>query len=125
MRNLFLGLEAHAGPGIGVDTLRADDGFARVGHQLDFGARFFGHAFDGGGTRTGIDQTLTGFTFTPEYDMNAKFSRLNSHFSKADGKFAVRGEVRLDQSNKNVFRVGSNPIKKQQFTSAVNLIYLF
>lgn len=57
--------------------------------------------------------------------MNVKFSRLNSHFNKADGKFAVRGEVRLDRSNKNVFREGSNPIKRQQFTSAVNLFYLF
>ena len=68
---------------------------------------------------------MQGFTFTPEYDMGAKFSRLNSHFRKADGKFAVRGEVRQDLSNKNVFLEGSNPIKKRQFTSAVNLIYLF
>ena len=44
---------------------------------------------------------------------------------KANGKFAVRGDLRLDLSDKNAFLEGSNPIKKQQFTSAVNLIYLF
>jgi hypothetical protein len=57
--------------------------------------------------------------------MSAKFSRLNSHFKKADGKFVVRGEVRWDLSNKNVFFVGRNPTSDRQFTRAVNLIYLF
>jgi hypothetical protein len=50
---------------------------------------------------------------------------LNPHFKKADGKFVVRGEARLDKSDKNVFLVGSNPTTNRQFTRAVNLIYLF
>ena len=57
--------------------------------------------------------------------MSAKLSRLNSHFRKADGKFVVRGEARLDRSNKSVFLEGTDPTKNRQFTRAVNLIYLF
>lgn len=68
---------------------------------------------------------MRGFTFTPEYTVGARFSRLNSHFRKADGKFVVRGELRLDLSDRDVFLVGSIPIANHQFTSAVNLIYLF
>jgi hypothetical protein len=87
---------------------------------------FCGEAFnDGGVTPTGIDQTLQGFIFTPEYDLGVKFSRLTSYFRKADGKLVVCGDIRLDLSNKNVFLVSSNPARQQQFTSAVNLIYLF
>ena len=81
---------------------------------------------DGGGTRTGVDQTLQGYTFTPEYDMAAKLSDIASFLRKLDGKFVVRGDVRLDRSNKNVFLTAdpSLPVP-QQFTAAVNLIYLF
>jgi Putative beta-barrel porin-2, OmpL-like. bbp2 len=101
-------------------------GYAKYSLTSKFSFAFRGEVFnDAGGTRTGTDQTLQGFTFTPEYDMNAKFSRLNSHFRKADGKFVVRGEVRWDLSNRNVFFVGSNPTEDRQFTRAVNLIYLF
>lgn len=123
------GLYGHEENGIAVghDALwRGLAGYSKYSLTSKFSLAFRGEVFnDGGGTRTGIDQTLQGFTFTPEYDLNAKFSRLNSHFRKADGRFAVRGEVRLDRSNKDVFLEGSKPTKKQQFTSAVNLIYLF
>ncbi len=115
------------GVAIGHDAIwRGLAGYAKYNLTSKFSLAFRGEVFnDAGGTRTGTDQTLQGFTFTPEYDMNAKLSRLNSHFRKADGKFVVRGEVRWDLSDKNVFFVGSNPTTDHQFTRAVNLIYLF
>ena len=123
------GLYGHEenGVAVGHDALwKGLAGYAKYSLTSKFSLAFRGEVFnDGGGTRTGTNQTLQGFTFTPEYDMNLKFSRLDSHFRKADGKFAVRGEVRQDLSNKSVFLEGSNPIKKHQFTAAVNLIYLF
>ena len=97
------GLYGHEQNGIAVghDALwKGLAGYAKYSLTSRFSLAFRGEVFnDGGGTRTGTDQTLQGFTLTPEYDMNAKFSRLNSHFRKADGKFAVRGEVRLDLSD--------------------------
>src|ERR1035441_9373948 len=70
-----------------------------------FSLAFRGEVFnDGGGTRTGVPQTLQGYTLTPEYDMAAKFSDINTRLKKLDGKFVIRGEVRLDRSNKNVFQ---------------------
>jgi len=123
------GLYGHEenGVAVGHDALwRGLAGYAKYSFNKSFSLAFRGEAFnDGGGTRTGVDQTLRGFTFTPEYTVGARFSRLDSHFRKADGKFVVRGELRLDLSDRDVFLVGSNPTGKQQFTSAVNLIYLF
>ena len=49
---------------------------------------------DAGGTRTGVDQTLRGFPFTPGYLLGARLSPLNSRFRRADGKFVVRGDLR-------------------------------
>jgi hypothetical protein len=101
-------------------------GYARYRLTRRFSLAFRGEIFvDGGGTRTGTDQTLQGFTLSPEYDLEVKFSRLNSRFKKADGKFAVRGDVRMDVSNRTIFLEGGHPLATQQFTSAVNLIYLF
>jgi Putative beta-barrel porin-2, OmpL-like. bbp2 len=123
------GLYGHEenGVAVGHDALwKGLAGYAKFSLTFKFSLAFRGEVFyDGGGTRTGTDQTLQGFTLTPEYDMNAKFSRLSSHFRKADGKFAVRCDLRLDLSNKEAFLEGNNPIRKRQFTSAVNLIYLF
>ncbi|MGB7585346.1 MAG: outer membrane beta-barrel protein [Terriglobales bacterium] len=123
------GLYGHEenGVAIGHDALwKGLAGYAKYSLTSKFSLAFRGGVFyDGGGTRTGTDQTLNGFTLTPEYDLNAEFSRLNSHFRKADGKFVVRGELREDHSNKDVFLEGSIPSKQQQLTSAVNLIYLF
>jgi hypothetical protein len=117
------------GVAIGHDAFwRGLAGYAKYNLTSRFSLAFRGEVFnDDGGTRTGTNQTLQGFTFTPEYDMSAKFSRLNSHFKKADGKFVIRGEVRLDLSNKNVFFEGSNPnpTTNRQLSQAVNLIYLF
>jgi hypothetical protein len=79
---------------------------------------------DSGGTRTGIPQTLHEFTLAPEYDMAAKISNMNEHLKKLDGKFVVRGDIRLDTSDKNVFQRDDYWVANQ-FTTAVNLIYLF
>lgn len=80
---------------------------------------------DGGGTRTGFDQTLNGITLTPEYARDAKPSKLNKHFKHADGKVVIRSEIRFDLSDHTVFRRGVTGTNDQQSTVAVNLIYLF
>lgn len=89
--------------------------------SLAFRAEVFA---DIGGSRTGTSQTLRGFTLTPEYVMPANFSRLKSDFRHLDGKFVIRGEFRQDFSGQNSFRKGTG-FTGQQFTTAVNLIYLF
>ena len=102
-------------------------GYVKYGFTPKFSLAFRGEVFnDGGGTRTGVNQTLEGYTFTPEYDMAAKLSDLASWLKKLDGKFVVRGDIRLDHSNKNVF-LTDNPqvLVPHQFTVAINLIYLF
>jgi hypothetical protein len=123
------GLYGHEqnGVAVGHDAIwKGLAGYAKYSFTSKFSLAFRGEVFyDGGGTRTGTDQTLQGFTITPEYDMNVRFSRLNSHFRKADGKFVVRGDLRVDLSDQNVFLEGSYPTKKNQFTSAVNLLYSF
>jgi hypothetical protein len=58
--------------------------------------------------------------------MAAKLSDIASFLKKLDGKFVVRGEFRLDRSNKNVFLTADPYLAvPHQFTAAVNLIYLF
>lgn len=111
----------------GVDAIwKGIAGYARFGLTKQLSLAFRGERFrDGGGTRTGFDQALDGWTVTPEYDLRAKFSRLDSHFRKADGKIALRGELRLDTSDQDVFRVNGDGLSHRQFTSAVNLIYMF
>ncbi len=113
---------------LGHDAIwRGLAGYIKYSFTRKFSLAFRGEVFnDSGGTRTGTDQTLQGYTFTPEYDMAAKLSDLGSWLKKLDGKFVVRGDIRLDRSDKNVF-VTNNPsqLVPNQFTSAVNLIYLF
>lgn len=100
-------------------------GYSKYSFAKRFSLAFRGEVFrDGGGSRTGVDQTLEGFTLTPEYDLPAKFSRLSSKFKRADGQFAVRGEFRQDLSDQDSFRKGAG-FTDHQFTTAVNLIYLF
>ncbi len=99
-------------------------GYAKYSLTKPFSLAFRGEVFnDGGGTRTGVSQILQGYTLTPEYDMVAKLSNIDQHLKKLDGKFVVRGEVRLDLSNKDVFQK-RDIFVGQQFTSAINLIYL-
>jgi hypothetical protein len=56
--------------------------------------------------------------------MAAKFLDISRLLKRLDGKFVIRGEFRLDQSNKDVFQ-RRDTLVGQQFTSAINLIYLF
>lgn len=101
-------------------------GYARLYFTHRLSLAFRGEAFrDGGGTRTGSNQTLQGYTLTPAYDLPAKLSKLSPSLKKLDGTFALRGEFRRDLSDQRVFRKDSNRWADRQFTTAVNLIYLF
>lgn len=113
---------------LGRDAIwRGLAGYVKYNFTQKFSLAFRGEVFnDDGGTRTGVDQTLQGYTWTPEYDMRAKLSDLGSWLKKLDGKFVIRGDIRFDHSNKNVFFT-SNPqvFVPNQSTVAANLIYLF
>jgi len=111
----------------GLDAIWRDlAGYARFYFTHRLSVAFRGEVFrDGGGTRTGADQTLQGYTFTPSYDLPAKLSKLNPHFKRADGTFVVRADFRRDFSDHAVFHKGSTGFTDRQFTTAVNLIYTF
>jgi hypothetical protein len=111
---------------MGHDALwKAFAGYAKYNFTSRFSLAFRGEAFaDNGGTRTAVVQTLHGFTLTPEYDLFAKPSHLSPHLKKLDGMFVLRGDLRLDRSNKNVFQTGSE-LRRRQFTTAINLLYYF
>jgi len=101
-------------------------GYARFYFTHRLSLAFRGEVFrDGGGTRTGFNQTLQGYTLTPTYDLPAKFSKLSPDLKRFDGTFAIRGEFRRDLSDRRVFRKGSNGWNDRQLTTAVNLVYLF
>jgi hypothetical protein len=127
--------------GFGLDSLYADEdhaatdgsdaiwkgfaGYAKYSLTKEFSMAFRGEIFgDDGGSRTGTTQTLRGFTLTPEYVLPARLSRLSSAFHHLDGKFVTRGEFRQDLSDHATFRKGTG-FTTRQFTTAVNLIYLF
>ena len=100
-------------------------GYSKFALTKQFSLAFRGEVFaDGGGSRTGTSQTLRGFTLTPEYDLHVKVSRLASEFRHFDGKFVTLVEFRQDFSDQATFRKGSG-FTTRQFTTAVNLIYLF
>jgi hypothetical protein len=101
--------------------------YVKYGFTPKFSLAFRGEVFnDGGGTRTGVSQVLQGYTISPEYDMAAKLSDVAGWLKKFDGKCAVRGELRFDHSNQDVFLTGNTlVVVPRQLTTAVNLIYLF
>jgi putative OmpL-like beta-barrel porin-2 len=100
-------------------------GYSKYSFTQQFSLAFRGEVFaDIGGSRTGASQTLRGFTLTPEYVFPANLSRVRSELRHLDGNFVVRGEFRKDLSDREVFRRGTG-FTDQQFTTAVNLIYLF
>jgi hypothetical protein len=100
-------------------------GYSKYTFTKQFSLAFRGEAFaDIGGSRTGTSQTLRGFTLTPEYVLPVNVSRLKSELRHLDGKFVTRGEFRQDFSDRATFRKGTGSTTRQ-FTSAVNLIYLF
>jgi hypothetical protein len=124
----FDALYAHEenGVSLGHDAIwKGVAGYAKYSLTKPFSLAFRGEVFnDGGGSRTGVPQTLHGYTLTPEYDVAARFSDISRLLNKLDGKFVIRGEVRQDLSNKEVFQRRASLVG-QQFTSAINLIYLF
>lgn len=100
-------------------------GYSKYTLTKQFSLAFRGEVFaDVGGSRTGTPQTLRGFTLTPEYVLPAKISLLSSELRHFDGKFVARGEFRQDLSDHPTFRK-STGFATRQFTTAVNLIYLF
>ncbi len=111
----------------GVDAIwKGIAGYAKYAVTSRFSLALRAERFrDGGGTRTGFDQALNGFTFTPEYVLDAKLSKVDRHLKKADGKIALRGELRMDTSDRNVFRADANGLRRRQGTTAVNLVYWF
>jgi hypothetical protein len=126
---------------LGIDALYADEdhaasngsdaiwkGFAGYSTYLftkNLSLAFRGEVFaDSGGSRTGTSQTLRGFTLTPQYVLPAKLSSLNSEFKHFDGKFVIRADFRQDFSDQDTFQKGAG-YTNRQFTTAVNLIYLF
>lgn len=100
-------------------------GYSKYTLTKRFSLAFRGEVFaDIGGSRTGTSQTLRGFTLTPEYVHPVKVSRIKSEFRHFDGEFVTRAEFRQDLSDRPTFRQGT-AFTTRQFTTAVNLIYLF
>lgn len=79
---------------------------------------------DSGGSRTGVSQVLKELTLTPEYKIDTPWSRLNHKLKWLDGACVVRSDIRSDFSNQNVFQQG-NHYRELQFTTALNVIYMF
>jgi len=101
-------------------------GYARFYFTHRLSLAFRGEVFrDGGGVRTGTNQTLREYTLTPSYDLPAEFSKINPRFKGADGTFVIRADLRRDFSDHATFRKGGNSWTDQQSTAAVNLIYQF
>jgi len=100
-------------------------GYAKYGVTKRFSVAFRGEVFaDPSGARTGTPQTLRGFALTPEYVTPAHVSQWKSELKHLDGNFVIRGEFRQDFSNVNVFYRGAG-YTNGQFTTAINLIYVF
>ncbi len=112
--------------GLGHDVLwRGLAGYAKYAFTNRLSVAFRGEVFaDNAGVRTGTVQTLRGFTLTPEFKIPAKLSATSKSLRKLDGSFVVRGDLRLDRSDRDVFQK-QNGLTNSQFTSAVNLIYFF
>ncbi len=113
-------------PADGSDAIwKGIAGYSKYNFTGQFSLAFRGEVFaDSGGSRTGTSQTLRGFTVTPEYVLPVKLSRVRSEFKHLDGQFVVRGELRQDLSDHNPSVKGTG-FTDTQFTTAINLIYLF
>jgi hypothetical protein len=82
------GLYAHEENAVapGVDAIwKGIAGYAKYAVTKRFSLAVRAERFrDGGGTRTGLDQALNGFTFTPEYVLDAKLSKIDFNISPGD-----------------------------------------
>jgi hypothetical protein len=97
-------------PGL-ESTWQGVAGYIRLNPSDKVGLTVRGEWFDDeDGVRTGTIQTLKEFTFTPEF--------------KIGSGFVLRGEVRYDKSNRNVFEE-SGTAKDSQTTLALNAMYSF
>ena len=119
------GLYGHEenGVAVGHDALwKGLAGYAKYSLTSKFSLAFRGEVFnDGGGTRTGTNQTLQGFTFTPEYDMNLKFSRLRLSLPQGGWKIcSARRSAAGPVENKSVFLEGS---RRHNFRQRRNVIH--
>jgi len=100
-------------------------GYATYSFTKKFSLVFRGEVFaDPSGARTGTAQTLQEFTLTPQYVTAANFSRWKPELKHLDGKFVIRPEFRKDLSTVSSFSKGLG-FTNHQFTTAINLIYLF
>jgi len=66
---------------------------------------------DKDGFRTGIIQKLTGITLSPSVNLNKNL--------------ILRSDLRYDKSNVNTFEDKNNKMKESQFTTGLNIIYVF
>jgi hypothetical protein len=117
--------EDQAAPNGGDAIWKGLAGYAVYSFNKNFSLSFRGEVFtDPSGLRTGAPQTLWGFTLTPQYVTPAIFSCWKSSLKHFDGHFVVRPEFRKDFADVNSFRKGTG-YTNHQFTSAINLIYVF
>lgn len=92
--------------------------FARYNFNEHWAVAARGELFDDkGGARTGTVQRLSSFVLTPEYKLPLKMRELKS-------TFVVRGDLRFDRSNQDVFQQNA-AFRSRQVTSSVNLLYIF
>jgi hypothetical protein len=85
--------------------------YLRLNLCADFSLALRGELFDDqDGFRTGAAQKLTGITLTPEY--------------RPSSGFILRGDLRFDSSDKEVFEKSDGPSKTQP-TVTLNAIFLF
>lgn len=117
--------EDHAAPN-GSDAIwKGLAGYATYAFTKNFSLGFRGEVFaDPSGARTGTAQTLQGFTLTPQYVTPANFSHWKSSLKHFDGHLVIRPEFRKDFSDVNSFSKGTG-YTNHQFTTAINLIYVF
>ncbi|MGA3212691.1 MAG: porin [Terriglobales bacterium] len=100
-------------------------GYVRYAFPPRFALAFRAEAFDdSGGSRTGVSQVLKELTLTPEYKRDIPWSHLSRKLKFFDAACVVRSDIRADFSNQDVFQQEGH-YRKLQFTTAVNVIYLF
>jgi len=105
------GQEAAAAPGGGTAAWSGVAGYVRFGVRGPFALSVRAETFqDRDGARTGIAQTLSEITLTPEVRLGTSC--------------VVRGDLRLDVSDRAVFE-GASGFRRTQPTVSVNALYHF
>ncbi len=92
--------------------------YARYDFNNHWAVAARGEVFDDkGGVRTGVVQRLSSFVLTPQYKRDLPTGRFKSFF-------VVRGDIRFDHSDKDVFQHFSG-YQNRQATTSINLLYVF